>query len=458
MKLFTRQEFSMESILEDHDHDASEVVTDANELLDDTETVQDQSAQVTDLQEAVNILDQQTDISNEALEQFAILRDNVYRNLGMSPTTHPSYIRTATEDSSTKQVLKYVLEQEKNFLQRAWDTVVTFLVRIWNNTKNFLKKVFGIGDRNEQQLRKARENLRSQMEEMQRNADHFHRNAHTHHNHGFESKSDSFNESSSDGYLFKDKGVKLSNLNDAQKMAIKTKFSKFLYTEHTFLLFLDDIDIFPPNIVRKIKDGIIHHQSEEDLERTLKSRTPYADTVEDGVSALTTDINISKLRMPMSAIRERFEDDKHRLIFVTFKLNSFADTKFNNDLLESELEEYYNLVSIMLGYSEYLSKMWEACKENNKTINSIYSSTDKLNNLIKRENFDSFENSVDVGKLDEHMFPKTGNTYDDSDPVKYTDKFKNTHLKRIGMKVDETGALATQTATTVRDMFKLMKG
>jgi len=143
-KLFSIDDFALESILEDHDHDAAEVVTDANELLDDTETAQDQSAQVTDLQEAVNILDQQTDISNEALEQFAILRDNVYRNLGMSPTTHPSYIRTATEDSSTKQVLKYALEQEKNFLQRAWDTVWTFLKKMWQKAVDFFKKLFGI--------------------------------------------------------------------------------------------------------------------------------------------------------------------------------------------------------------------------------------------------------------------------------------------------------------------------
>jgi len=155
MKLFSIDDYALESIVEDYDHDAAEVVADGTEVTNLIESAEDQTSQVGDLQEAVDILDQQDNVSNEALEQFAILRDNVYRNLGMSPTVHPSYIRTATEDTSARMALKYALEQEKNFLQRAWDAVWKFLVDMWNKAKNFFMKIFGIGKNVEKDLHKT---------------------------------------------------------------------------------------------------------------------------------------------------------------------------------------------------------------------------------------------------------------------------------------------------------------
>jgi len=148
MKLFALEEdVVVASEIPEMVESVDEVASDGSIIENDVDVVQDSSEQIGDLKEATDVLteavDTDTPITNEALEQFVILRDNVYKNLGLDPVLRPSYLRTAQESISTKQALKFALEEEKGFIKTTIARIVKFFKDMLANIKAFFGKIFG---------------------------------------------------------------------------------------------------------------------------------------------------------------------------------------------------------------------------------------------------------------------------------------------------------------------------
>jgi len=176
MKLFALEEdVVVASEIPEMVETVGEVVSDGSSIENDVDVVQDSSEQIGDLKEATDVLteavDKGTPITNEALEQFVILRDNVYRNLGLDPTLRPSYLRTAQESMSAKQALSYALEEEKGFIKTAIARIVKFFKDMLANIKAFFGKIFGAKAKVDKEMKTAQSKADSTIKALQKTYD-----------------------------------------------------------------------------------------------------------------------------------------------------------------------------------------------------------------------------------------------------------------------------------------------
>jgi len=139
--------------------DLSEVVSEGLSIENRIEDISEALVQVGHLSEATRVmavaLNSGERVSPYALENFVILRDNVYKNLGRDVERYPSYLTIAEEGVSYRSALRLSLEEEKEVKKGIWQRIKEFFSKLWENLTNFFKKLFGLKTETEKTFKES---------------------------------------------------------------------------------------------------------------------------------------------------------------------------------------------------------------------------------------------------------------------------------------------------------------
>lgn len=150
--------------------DLSEVISEGLAIEQRIEDISEALVQVGHLSEATRVmavaLNSGERVSPYALENFVILRDNVYKNLGRDVERYPSYLTIAEEGVSYRSALRLSLEEEKEVKKGIWQRIKEFFSKLWETLTNFFKKLFGLQAETEKKIEESAKEVKKDKEEL----------------------------------------------------------------------------------------------------------------------------------------------------------------------------------------------------------------------------------------------------------------------------------------------------